>query len=418
MRVLLVSANTDRINLPTMPLGLGYVAAAARAAGHEVELLDLMLEAEPLDALGRAIEGFEPEAIGVSVRNIDDQELASPTFLLERAREVVAACRGSSAAPIVVGGPGYSIFPEAALELLGADYGVRGDGELVFPRVLERLERSEDPVGLPGVYGSGRGGEAGPSWPDLEPLPGPDEGFWAKADPERTELWVPVQTRRGCPNACSYCSTAAIQGRRIRLRPPGEAAGEVARVSRAGFRRFYIVDNVFNQPEAHALELCRHLGRLERPVEWRCIIYPHEVSEELIEAMSGAGCVEVALGFESGDGRVLREMNKRFTPEEVGRVSDRLAARGIRRMGFLLLGGPGETRESVERSLAFARSLDLEALRVTVGIRIYPGTGLWRRAVERGLIDPGDDLLRPRFYLEPELVPWIHERVAAGMVRK
>ena len=83
-------------------------------------------------------------------------------------------------------------------------------------------------------------------------------------------------------------------------------------------------------------------------------------------------------------------------------------------MGFLLLGGPGETRESVEESLAFARSLRLDDLRITVGIRIYPGTPLAKRAVAEGMIASEDDLLRPSFYLAPGLEPWIHARVAAG----
>jgi radical SAM superfamily enzyme YgiQ (UPF0313 family) len=130
--------------------------------------------------------------------------------------------------------------------------------------------------------------------------------------------------------------------------------------------------------------------------------------------MAAAGCSEVALGFESGCERILREMNKRFTPADVRHTSDLLARRGIRRMGFLLLGGPGETRESVEESLAFARSLRLDDLRITVGIRIYPGTALARRAVAEGVIEGGDDLLRPRFYLASGLEPWIHARAVAG----
>ncbi len=129
--------------------------------------------------------------------------------------------------------------------------------------------------------------------------------------------------------------------------------------------------------------------------------------------MAEAGCVEVSLGFESGSLAVLREMNKRFTPADVREISGLLAAHGIRRMGFLLLGGPGETRETVEESLAFATSLNLESLRITVGIRIYPGTPLARRALEEGVISADDDLLFPRFYLAPGLEPWIHQRVAA-----
>jgi len=86
---------------------------------------------------------------------------------------------------------------------------------------------------------------------------------------------------------------------------------------------------------------------------------------------------------------------------------------GIFRRGFLLLGGPGETRESVEESLAFADSLNLDALKVTVGLRIYPETPLAGTALAEGVIRPDDDLLRPRFYLAPRLTDWLPERIAA-----
>ena len=108
-------------------------------------------------------------------------------------------------------------------------------------------------------------------------------------------------------------------------------------------------------------------------------------------------------------------MNKRYSPEEVARVAGLLRRHGIRRMGFLLLGGPAETRDTVERRLAFADSLDLDLLRTTVGIRVYPGTALARRAVAEGLISEGEDLLRPRFYLAPGLDEWLRERVQPGV---
>ena len=88
-----------------------------------------------------------------------------------------------------------------------------------------------------------------------------------------------------------------------------------------------------------------------------------------------------------------------------------LAEFGIRRMGFLLLGGPGETRASVEESLFFADSLNLDALKLTLGIRIYPQTDLARQAVDEGLIALDDPLLLPRFYLVEELQPWLRETV-------
>ncbi len=411
MRVLLVSANTERMNMVAMPLGLGLVAAAARRAGHDVAFLDLLAERDPPSAVRCAVEAHRPEAIGISIRNIDDQCRERPRFLLEQARELVRACRASSAAPVVLGGAGYSIFPRAALAYLGADYGVAGDGESAFVALLDRLARGADPSDVAGVHAAGGApcSERAVSF-DLDELPLWDEALSTAAPAD--DLWIPVQSRRGCPNDCSYCSTSLIQGRAIRCRSPRLVAEALGILARAGHRRFYFVDNSFNIPERHALELCQALAALDPRPEWRAIVYPERVGDRLVSAMAAAGCVEVALGFESGCPRILREMNKRFTPEDVRRTSDLLAAHRIRRMGFLLLGAPGETRESVEESLAFARSLRLDSLKVTVGIRIYPGTALATRAVAEGVVAPDDDLLRPRFYLAPGLEPWIHERVA------
>jgi len=130
MRVLFISANTDRSNMPVIPLGLGLVAAAARRAGHDVAFLDLLSEPDPLSAVQGAIAAHDPEVIGVSVRNVDDQCEQNPRFLLQEARAVVDQCRACSPALIVVGGAGYSIFPREALRYLGADFGVAGDGEV------------------------------------------------------------------------------------------------------------------------------------------------------------------------------------------------------------------------------------------------------------------------------------------------
>ena len=134
MKVLLISANTEKTSIVPLPLGLACVAAACRRAGHEVLLVNLMFEGDTESAIRDSIAAFRPGVIGISVRNIDDQNMACPRFLLPPVREVVAICRTLCRAPIILGGPGYSIFPDSALRYLGADMGIRGEGETAFPR--------------------------------------------------------------------------------------------------------------------------------------------------------------------------------------------------------------------------------------------------------------------------------------------
>ena len=127
--------------------------------------------------------------------------------------------------------------------------------------------------------------------------------------------------------------------------------------------------------------------------------------------MAAAGCRQVSLGFESGCESMLKILNKRFSLEDVRAIATRFAIHGIERMGFLLLGGPGETVTSAERSLAFADSLNLETLRLTAGIRIYPGTQLAKIAASEGYSFLPDNLLHPHFYLAHELAGWLLPRL-------
>jgi radical SAM superfamily enzyme YgiQ (UPF0313 family) len=382
-------------------------------AGHGVRFLDLLAVNDVPAAVEDAIRLSRPEVIGVSVRNIDDQVMDQGRFLLDQAKEVVRVCRGFSTAPIVLGGAGYSIFPESALEYLEADVGIQGEGERAFPMLLERVEKKRDLAGIPGVHLPGKGLQGPLSFiRDLDAVPYPEPAIFTLDGQPKASAWLPVQTRRGCPLGCSYCSTASIEGRIRRSRSPAAVIANLAVWVRSGFSQIFFVDNTFNLPGDYALELCRRITEAGMNINWRCIFYPGRGSRELVEAMSKAGCREVSLGFESGCETVLRAMNKHFGVEKIREASRLLAESGIRRMGFLMLGGPGETRDSVEESLAFADSLNLDALKLTLGIRIYPQTDLARRAVSEGLIAPGDPLLLPRFYMAKEVRPWLRETVA------
>ena len=413
MKVLLISANTETTNMPTLPLGLACVAAATRQAGHEVVLINLMFEGDTTSAIRDSIRSFRPGVIGVSVRNIDDQSMEGPQFLLAPVRQVVANCRSLSSAPIVLGGAGYSIFPESALRYLKADMGIWGEGEAVFPALLERITNRAQVSDLPGICLPGRSPESRSSQGHLDDLPLPEPGLWIPSVADRRELWAPVQSRRGCPMDCSFCSTSLIEGRSIRRRSPDRVVRWLADLRETGTRNFSFVDNTFNLPPCYAEDLCRKITEAGLDINLWCIIYPKWIDPQLVELMRRAGCSQISFGFESGCDGMLRSFNKRFNTQEVRAVSKMFEEAGIERRGFLLLGGPGETRNSVEESLCFADSLQLDQLKLTAGLRIYPQTRLARTAVAEGVIRADEDLLSPRFYVAAELRDWLPERVAA-----
>jgi radical SAM superfamily enzyme YgiQ (UPF0313 family) len=416
MRVLLISGNREDVDIRVPALGLSCVAAAARNAGHEVRLLDLLIEQDPRSAVVQAIANFHPEAIGVSVRNIDDQRMRNTRFLLDQPRDAVAWCKEVSTAPIILGGAGFSIHPGAILEYLGASIGIQGEGEIAFPELLKRLQTGQSIDALPGLFQQGKPAPARRTFAgDLDALSLPDPSLLAGSLTGVFDAPVPVQSRRGCPMSCSYCSTPTIEGKSVRWRSPESVVAWIKRWVDAGFRRFYFVDNTFNLPPAYAMHLCSTIIAAGLDISWRCILFPGGLSSKLIEMLARAGCNEVSIGFESGSESVLHEMNKQYSLEEVRIASGLLRQHNIRRMGFLLLGGPGETRQSAEASLAFAETLDLDAVKISIGIRIYPHTNVARKAEEEGLISSEDDLLRPQFYIVKDLENWLYDAVTAHM---
>jgi radical SAM superfamily enzyme YgiQ (UPF0313 family) len=416
MKVLFISANTEHMNILPLPLGLNCVAVATRNAGHDVRLLDLMAEKDSNMAITDAIESFRPEVIGVSVRNIDDQSMDQPIFLLDKVKKIINHCRTLSNVPIILGGAGYSIFPESALEYLEADMGIQGEGEVAFPALLYRMQRGIDLWGTPGLYLRGRGLQGERQFAKiLDELLLPDEKMWSISSPGSDDFGIPIQTRRGCPMNCNYCSTADIEGRTIRKRSPELVIENIVRHVDAGYKRFYFVDNVFNMPLSYAKDLCRKIIDRKLGISWRCIFYPGIVDTELVNLLAMADCREISLGFESGCEQILKIMNKKFHLDSIRCTSEMLRTGGIKQMGFLMLGGPGETKESAEQSLAFADSLDLDAMKITIGIRIYPNTALSKTAVTEGLISSEDNLLFPIFYIVPKLEGWLRETVKTWM---
>lgn len=419
MRVLLISANTEQLQMPVLPVGLACVAAATEKAGHEVRVLNLMTRDNPQELLENSILEFHPEAIGISVRNIDDQCMLSPRFLLGPVRDIVTSCRNLSSASIILGGAGYSIYPQSSLAWLGADMGIEGEGESVFPMLLDRLSRKEDLSEVPNlVLPNARNRKEILKNIDAFSLPLPTGLLSFPTEFGNQQIWLPFQTRRGCPMECSYCSTATIEGRILRKRSTEAVVRSISLFVEAGFSKFFFVDNTFNFPPSYAKELCDKLIARKLGIQWRSILYPWKLDEELVDKMARAGCVDVSFGFESGSGKILRSMNKRFQLEEVRVISRMLKKYNIGRMGFLLLGGPGETPETVSESLEFADSLELEAMKVTEGIRIYPYTSLAKTALAEGIVAPDNDLLQPTFYLAKGLEGRLRETVSAWLKKR
>jgi len=412
MRVLIVNTNRERSPQTLIPLGACLVASAARAAGHDVRLLDLTFSPFPSRAARFAVRRFRPDVLGLSIRNIDNCDAGRPQFLLPEARRIAQACRSAGAETIVLGGPAVTTAPGPALSYLGGDFGVVGEGESSFPALLDAIERGADPALVSGVAVPDDGGTAlSPTAPigDLASLPDPCLADWLDMRGyRRYDAALPVQTKRGCPFNCSYCLYPLLEGPGVRLRDPESVASQVHRAFHLELRAAEFVDSVFNVPEAHAVACCEAIARLRRRVPLQTLEFnPSACSSDLIQAMNAAGFSAVGCSAESASDDMLATLGKGFTSDALRSAARKLPTLDALKLWTFMLGGPGETERTVTETAQFIEQFltPRDLVYVSCGIRILPGTKLHAQAAAEGIVSPDDDLLRPRFYFSPAIPP-------------
>jgi len=427
MNILLISTNRNSLPMPVMPIGACIVAEAAERAGHVVRFLDLMFIRDPHAAIAAALDSFVPDAVAISLRNIDNNDMRGTRFLMDDLPGMVSSIRGRTGAPIILGGAALGVMPEQILALVIADWAVVGDGEIVVPQLLDRIARGEGVDGLPGVAwieeGRFRRNPAGEAC--FSPVcAAPEYRRWLDLDAYRSRMaTVPIQTGTGCRFQCVYCTYPGIEGSVCRLKEPAGVADAVARLAASGLRDIEIVDSVFNSPREHALSVCEALARVNHGARLQCLeLNPLGFDDELVSAMERAGFVGMGITLESASDPVLRGLAKGFTRVDVEHAADVVARHRIPCVWIFLFGGPGETEETVRETLHFAETRigRRDVAFFNSGIRIYPGTGLESIARNQGLLALSpQEMLAPVFYLSPELdAGWLERELKAAMARR
>lgn len=418
MRVLLVSANRLRDPYPVHPIGLDHVAGAL-APAHEVRLLDLC----PLDdaavepAVAAAIREHAPGAVGISIRNVDVLDAPETPGTVEDARRVIRIVRAVTGAPVILGGAGFTIFPAELLQALDADWGVVGAGERARP-LVDALAAGADPRGLPGVIGRG------------DPPPPPELGTPPAASsvrrtPERGPAldfylgrggMLGLQTQRGCTLRCIYCTYPAIEGRTLRPFALDALAAEARALEEAGARHLVLTDSVFNGDAEHARAVAGAFRRGGLRIPWSGFFAPLARPADLprfYAAMREAGCTHVEFGTESLSDPVLAQLRKPFRRADVLRAHAAARAAGLHVSHFILPGGPGETAATLEETLDGCEALEGAVLFFFCGMRVYPGTALWDRAIGEGQLRRDAPLLAPCYWEAPGLpIPALRAAVA------
>lgn len=411
MKLLLLSPNVLTAPYPVYPIGLDYVAGAV-AGRHDVRILDLNQEPGP-EALERVVASYRPRAIGLSLRNADDTDATKATSFLAGYQDIVERIRKTCAAPVVLGGSGFTIFPEALMDLLDADYGIPGDGERIGP-LLDALERGLPGDDIPGVLTRRKRKPERTGW-----LPGPFRRDFRGDRPHvrfylRQGGMLNLQTKRGCPFRCAYCTYPHIDGGALRLIDPGEVAKTAVQLQEAGAKYLFVTDSTFNASVDHSAAVAEAMIRAGLAIPWGAFFAPRKVPPGYFRLMARAGLTHVEFGTESLSDRVLRAYGKPFLRDDVYQTHAAACEAGLHVAHYFLLGGPGEDRDTLEQTLARADRLSPAVFFFFCGIRIYPHTALHDLAVREGLIAPHQDLLDPVFYRSPGL----DAKTVAGILGK
>jgi radical SAM superfamily enzyme YgiQ (UPF0313 family) len=385
MRVLLVNPSYPFEEFPRLLVTLPYLAAALRADGHEVEILDLLLARTTPAKIERPMERFRPQIVGITSVTLNHH-------IASRIAEVVRKC--DEEVPIAMGGPHVSFEVEGSFRDLGAlDFIGINEGEHTMVELVRALEGRMDLRDVRGLAlrdrSTGRIERTAPRplEDDLDELAPPARDLVPLARYLAFDSHASVVTSRGCPYECIFCSAPARTGRKVRYRDPSLCVDEIEEIVALGFGEITIEDDLFTLYRKHFLAVCGELARRDTGIRWNGFSRVDTITPEIVETMARAGCQAICFGVESGNQEILDLAKKHSSLARVREAMRMTQAAGISALASFIIGLPGETAETLRETFEFAESLRQE-FGSLYGFHVlapFPGTELRKRAEHYGL---------------------------------
>ena len=402
MKVLLISSNITSTPYPIYPLGLSMVAAALRNAGYEVHQFDFLQNNMSLDSLGEVIKGIAPDIIGMSIRNIDNVNFVHEEQYIDVVRNLVRKIRQETKAPVVLGGPGFSIMPEVILREVGADYGIVGEGESLIVEFVANAARGAYPQnGCIRASSRLQGEEIPSAYYDSSLMK-----FYLKSGNVAS-----VQTKRGCTHRCLYCTYPLLEGSTIRYRDPKNVVDDIELlVDTHKAKYIFFTDSVFNDDQGQYLYVVQEMKERGISVPWTAFFKPDGLDDDSVELMKQTGLKAAEIGADAGTDKTLEKLGKAFLFKDIINCNDLFVRHSIATAHFYMFGGPGETRETVLAGIENIINMKQTVSFVYMGIRILPHTHLAKIAHREGLLSRDSELLEPVYYIAPGIDrQWLEE---------
>ena len=393
MKVFLISSNIANTPYSVYPLGLSMIASSLQNAGHEVRQFDFLASNRSMGELTKGIKSFNPDIIGISIRNIDNVNLLNEQRYIEAVRDIVRDIRNTTSAKIILGGSGFSIMPESILDKVGADYGIAGEGEALILEFINNMESKNPPKekilrSLPSLRGRGI------------PSAYYDERimqFYLKSGNVAS-----VQTKRGCIHKCIYCSYPILEGEKIRTREAKLVVDDIeGLINKHKAKYIFFTDSVFNDDQENYLKVLEEMRSRRINIPWTAFFKPAKIDDKILLLMQATGLKAAEIGADAASDITLRNIGKSFLFRDVISCNDIFAKYNIATAHYFMFGCPGETKDTVLEGIDNIKSLKKTASFIFMGIRILPSTPLAKIAKRDGLIKEKQDLLEPVYYIAP-----------------
>ncbi|MHB8881855.1 MAG: B12-binding domain-containing radical SAM protein [Thermodesulfovibrionales bacterium] len=387
MKVLLVNPNRYQ-HPPVPPIGLEYIAGVLEAAGDETEIADLCFSGDPLKDLDTAITSFKPDAVGITVRNVDTVLYQANEFFLAEIKALITHIRERYGLKVLVGGAGASAGPEFVRDFLGADSIISGPGEGVVSEVFGGFfSNKTDKV----HFGSRAVASVCP-----RRSTGIDYQKYAQEGG-----MAGFETHRGCSSSCIYCIEADT---RVSFRKIPEVLSGIRELAAGGLDRFHLCDPEFNEDLDFSLDFLRALKESRIKIDWAVYMKPANQNRRLFQLMKETGVSLITLTVDS-----WKKCPLYWT--EIEKIVFSARSNGIKIVVDFLTGFPYEDDETLNFYLDLFRRLRPDSVGINTYIRLYANLKVTEiimkdAALKASLIGAVEDrtFLRPVFYnrIEPE----------------
>lgn len=371
-------------------LGIGYMASVLEQNNVDVDVIDASALELGYDEIGEEILKRNPDIVSISA--------LTPTIgvALDSADKIKQVKPDTI---VVLGGYHPTFEYESVLEEKSVDIVIRGEGEYTLLELVRTLENQEDLKNVKGLAFHDEHDDSLVLTPDrpiiqnLDELPFPAFHLFPMDKYRILNISTNVATiitTRGCPMQCSFCSSAALHGNKLRRRSYQNVCDEIElRLTEQNIDTIAFMDDTFTLNKRFIRDFCREIKRRNLKFWWGCTSRVDTLDEELLELMKEAGCITIFMGVESADQIMLEKMNKNITLDKTRRAFELCRKVGIRTIASCVIGMPEDTRESINRTIKFVKKLNPNYAIYSLATP-YPGTRFYNETIKKDLISIKD----------------------------